>query len=189
MTLNFENVDLSIKSFYDLLPYGDYFSQVVHYESIDYEEKEVIKKYLIDNDLIKNYTDKNDGRYILTSHGENVIKNYGGIEKYNEHLKKQQEEKLRLEKKANDKLHNDAKLSKWQVKTFWPLFGVGLIGFMLSIYNFIDNRETAKDKELQQQTNQQMELELSKLRTLVLDQKKVDSLHNSKTDVDSLSRN
>lgn len=133
MTLNFENVDLSIKSFYDALPYGDYFSQVVHYESIDYEEKEIIKKYLIDNDLIKNYTDKNDGRYILTSHGENVYKNYGGIEKYSEYQQEKQKEKLRLEKVTNDKLHDDAKLSKWQVKAFPYVFTIGLIGGLYSI--------------------------------------------------------
>lgn len=186
MTLNFKNVDLLIECFYKLLPYGDYFSNTAYSINIDENEQDVIKKYLIDNSIITNYTYKNDGRYILTQHGQNIFEVYGGIEKYNEHIKKQQEEKLSLEEKVNDKLHNDAKLSKWQVKTFWPVFIFGIFSFILGLYNFITQIEDSrKTKELQIELKNTQE-EVSRLRTLVLSPKTVDSLHNAKTQIDVL---
>jgi predicted transcriptional regulator len=186
MTLNFKNVDSSIESFYKLLPYGNYFSEAVYSLKIDYEEQEKIKKYLVDNDIITDYTDDKDGRYIMTPHGQEIFNDYGGIEKYNEHQKEKQEEKLRLEKKANDKLHDDAKLSKWQVKTFWPVFVFGLIGFIFGVFNFVDSRIKTKSIEELQQDNRNIQEEVSRLHTLVLDPKTVDSLHNSKTQIDAL---
>lgn len=186
MTLNFKNVDSSIESFYKILPYGNYFSEATYSLKIDYEEQEMIKRYLIDNEIITDYTIDKDGRYIMTSHGEKVFKDFGGIEKYNEYLKEKQEEKLRLEKKANDKLHDDAKLSKWQVKTFWPVFIFGLIGFIFGVFNFIDSRTKAKTIEELRQDNRNIKTEVSKLRSLVLDHKTVDFSHNSKTKIEAL---
>ena len=98
--------------------------------------------------------------------------------------KEKQEEKLRLEKKASDKLHDDAKLSKWQVKVFWPVFMFGIFSFIFGLYNFITQIEDSrKTKELQIELKNTQE-EVSRLRTLVLSPKTVDSLHNAKTQID-----
>ncbi len=105
-------------------------------------------------------------------------------------------DKQNLEKQRNKeideltlrKLRWDTKLSKWKVKTFWPVFVFGLIGFIFGVYNFIDNQKTVKHIESIELTNQQTESELTKLRTLILDQKNLDSLHNSKNPVDPLNR-
>lgn len=135
---------------------------------------------------------------VITHIRSNVIRNYevffeangltkiflynqGGFTALYEKKEKEQKEILRLETVKNRKLESDAKLSEWQVKTFWWIFIFGLFGLIFGVYNFIDNLKTAKEKELQEQTNQRMESELSKLHTLVLDHETVDSLHNSKT--------
>ena len=79
--------------------------------------------------------------------------------------------------RTESKISNDYTLSEWQVKTFWWIFGFAIIGTVLSIYNFIDSLATSKNIIKQEQRSEEMELELSKLRTLILTQKK-DSLLN-----------
>ncbi len=70
------------------------------------------------------------------------------------------------------KLHNDSKLSEWQVKTFWWIFGFAIIGTGLSVYNFIDSLSTSKNIIKQEERIRKTELELSKLRTSISTQKK-----------------
>lgn len=70
------------------------------------------------------------------------------------------------------KLHNDSKLSEWQVKTFWPVFLFGFIGFGLGCYNFINNLTPLKDITRNEERIQKMEFELSKLHTLISTKKK-----------------
>lgn len=73
------------------------------------------------------------------------------------------------------KLHNESKLSDWQVKTFWWIFGFAFIGFGLGIYNFTNSLMPSKDRIQQERSIRKMESELSKLHSLILTQKK-DSL-------------
>ena len=77
------------------------------------------------------------------------------------------------------KLHNESKLSDWQVKTFWPLFIFGLFGGLYSSYDIIKNLTKEENIQLKQITKEEMESELSKLRTLVLDQNKDNILIHS----------
>jgi hypothetical protein len=90
------------------------------------------------------------------------------------HIKRAKE---RLER---DKLVIDYKLSKWKAKTFWWIFGFALFGGVYSAIDLISNLNK-KDFQKEQITIEQMESELSKLRTLILDKKNIDSLSNSKT--------
>jgi len=184
MKHNYENIDATIKEFHKLLPYGGDFSEVIYELKLDYDERESIEKFLKDNDIIEYWGEY--GKSIITSHGEKVFEIYGGIEKFIEHQELEKKEEIRLEKIKNQKLEFDAKLSKWQVKTFWPVFVFGLIGFIFGVFNFIDSRIKTKSIEELQQNNLNIQEEVSKLRTLVLDKKTVDSLRNSKTHVDSL---
>ena len=73
------------------------------------------------------------------------------------------------------KLHNESKLSNWQVKTFWWIFGFAIIGTGLSIYNFIGSLTPSTDATPQEDRITKTELELSKLRTLISNHK-IDSL-------------
>ena len=77
------------------------------------------------------------------------------------------------------KLHNESKLSDWQVKTFWPLFIFGLFGGLYSAYDIIKNSAKVENVQSKQRTKEEMESELSKLRTLVLDQNKDNILIHS----------
>lgn len=70
------------------------------------------------------------------------------------------------------KLHNESKLSDWQIKTFWPLFIFGLFGGLYSTYDIIKNLGKEENVQSKQITKEEMESELSKLRTLILTQKK-----------------
>ena len=114
------------------------------------------------------------------------FKEHGGFAKiYQDELNRLEKEEER-ENLSMIKLKWDTKLSKWQVKTFWPVFVFGLIGFIFGVFNFVDNLNKTKSIEELQQDNRNIQEEVSRLHTLVLDPKTVDSLHNSKTQIDSL---
>jgi len=117
----------------------------------------------------------------------NDFKNNGGFKTYFQEELNRFEKKEEIDTLALKKLRWDSKLSKWQVKTFWPVFGFGLIGFIFGVFNFVDNRNKTKSIEELQQDNQNIQEEVSRLHTLVLDKKTFDSLHSSKTQIDSLS--
>lgn len=67
---------------------------------------------------------------------------------------------------------DDAKLSKWQVKYFWYIFSFGLLGGIYSAVEIIKSLTTSENVKEKQVTKEEMELELTKLRTLILTQKK-----------------
>ena len=103
-----------------------------------------------------------------------------------EELNKRKKEE-EIETLSVKKLKSDTKLSKWQVKTFWFVFIFGLFGFIFGIYNFIENLNKKELIEELKQDNQDTQEEVSRLRTLILDQKTVYPLHSSKTQIDSLN--
>lgn len=67
---------------------------------------------------------------------------------------------------------DDAKLSKWQVKYFWYILFFGLLGGIYSTVEIIKSLTTSENVKEKQVTKEELELELSKLRTLILNQKK-----------------
>ena len=82
-----------------------------------------------------------------------------------------------------DKELNDAKLSKWQVKYFWYIFAFGLLGGIYSTVEIIKSLTIKEDVKEKPISKAELESEIAKLRTLILDQKRIDSLRNSKNHV------
>jgi len=73
-------------------------------------------------------------------------------------------------------------LSKLKVKTFWWFFAFSFAGFIYGFYDFITDLKSDKSLDRIELSNQQLESELSKLRTLFLDQKNQDSLFQTNSD-------
>ena len=86
------------------------------------------------------------------------------IEKHNLELKQKESERETIEL---EKSVIDLKLKRWQLKTFWWIFGFAIIGSGLSVYNFINSLSTPKNEEQREQKIEKMELELIKLRGLI----------------------
>lgn len=96
----------------------------------------------------------------------------GGFKKvYDESILEKEHSKILRIKELND-----AKLSKWQVKYFWYIFAFGLLGGIYSTVEIIKSLTTSENVKEKQVTKEEMELELSKLHTLILNQKKDSSL-------------
>jgi hypothetical protein len=98
-------------------------------------------------------------------------------EKVNNELKIKEAEKERIN------IENsiiDLRLKKWQLKTFWWIFGIAVIGFGFSVFNFVNSSSSAKNAEKQEEKIVKMESELEKLRISISNQKKADSLNISK---------
>ncbi len=96
----------------------------------------MILKYLVNGSILETWGEH--GKHILTDIGESIVDDYGGIENFLAHRQEEINDKKRLDKITNEKLISDAKLSKWQVKIFWPMFIIALIGGLYSIYSIVD---------------------------------------------------
>ncbi|WP_298767712.1 hypothetical protein [uncultured Polaribacter sp.] len=92
-------------------------------------------------------------------------------------------QKEKDEKAERFKLHNESILSGWKRKTFWYIFAFGLFGGIYSGIDLFKKITSNKEVPKKQVTKQEMEEELSKLRTLVLTQKKIDSLNHSNSEL------
>ncbi|HCE55610.1 MAG TPA: hypothetical protein DER05_11710 [Lutibacter sp.] len=74
----------------------------------------------------------------------------------------------------------DFRLKKWQIKTFWPIFILAIIGSILSINNFISSLKASKNTDKLEQRIEKMESELEKSQTSISNQKNFDSSHTTK---------
>jgi hypothetical protein len=90
------------------------------------------------------------------------------ISKIKDFIKNERVNKIWL---TENKLLNDYTLSKWQVKTFWIALSFGVFGGLYSGYDFIKSLTNEDTNQEKQVTKEEMELELSKLHTLILNQK------------------
>ena len=134
--MNSDSIDKVINLFYGLLPFGSNFSDAVYNFKFEYKDQHSIKKFLVDKYILE---ELGEGKHILTQIGREIVEIYGGIDKYLSHEKAENEENIRLDKAKHEKIYNDAKLSKWQIKTFWYVFIFGLIGGFYSIYSIINS--------------------------------------------------
>lgn len=133
--MNSINVDIAINRFYSYLPDGNDYFFAVHDLNFETKEQYEIRKFLIDESIIKDWGIY--GKHIISKKGEEIVNVYGGIDKYLEHEQEVRAENIRLDKARHEKIYNDAKLSKWQAKTFWFVFIFGLIGGVYTIYSII----------------------------------------------------
>ncbi len=104
----------------------------------------------------------------LTELGNRVINKGGWIE-----YKRIESEKINRSDKK-DKF--DFKVSKFKYHTFWWFFAFALVGFGLSIYNFIDNNSPSENIEKQEERIEKLESELEKIQTTISNKKNPDSL-------------
>jgi hypothetical protein len=102
---------------------------------------------------------------------------YTKSEKITSELKKKEEEKESIDLQ---KSIIDLRLKKWQLKTFWWIFGFAIIASLLSVYNFTNSLSPSKNVKQQEKRIEEMESELEKLKFPVLNRTTLDSLQISK---------
>lgn len=140
-----------------------------------------IDMYFNRDTFLKNISNLENNGLIIEDDERNLI--YSITEKGEKYLRQITKELEYNSEKERIKFETskiDLRLKKWQVKTFWWIFGFAFIGFGFSAYNFINNLSYSKNIEWQEIKIEQMELELGKLKTSILNQKTKDSLSNSK---------
>ncbi|MFT6842723.1 MAG: hypothetical protein ACJASR_001494 [Psychroserpens sp.] len=110
---------------------------------------------------------------ILTELGRNTLKK----------LEIEFEQELKDGIAERKKLHNESVMSGWKRKTFWYIFALGLFGGIYSGIDLFKKITNSKEVQEEQLTRKEMELELYKLRDLILSQKIQDSLVKSNPEV------
>lgn len=134
--INYNDVDRVIEWFYNALPHGSNFSDATYdIFKDDFDSMRTVEQLLFNQHFLLAWGES--GKVQLSDYGQEMWKRFGSYEKYRKQQKKEKDEKLRNEKIQSDKLLNDAKLSKWQAKTFWPLFVIALVGGICGILSLI----------------------------------------------------
>lgn len=138
-------------------------------EQIDYfnDLEDALKEFGISKGYFENKG--NNGWLKLTDKGIRLKDSKKG---YLETVSRQEQD----ENANRKKLHNETRLSELKLKTFWFIFIFGLFG---GIYSGISlKKDLTKSEEPKEDfvTKKQMELELSKMRTLFLNHKNNDVL-------------
>lgn len=81
----------------------------------------------------------------------------------------------------------ESKLLKWQAKTFWWIFIFACIGGLYGIYDLTTDAFKNKKSNLESVTKSQLETELNKLRVLISNSQKIDSIENTKFNIDTMN--
>lgn len=98
----------------------------------DVDEAQRIAEIMEEHNLIR----LNKMLCTLTTFGIEVCNNGGWLVHLNQSKIKEQE-RLDFEKIELEKLKYDAKLAKWQIRVFWPVFIFGLIGGVSGIISLL----------------------------------------------------
>lgn len=133
--MNYENVDKVLNLFSSFWPNGSNFYDATYEFEFGENEQDSILMFLTEYELLIPWVDH--GKYIISFKGNEVINEYGTINNYLNYLGKQKAEEAKKQQAINTKIMNDAKLSTWQVKTYWPVFIFAIIGFIMSIKTII----------------------------------------------------
>lgn len=145
----------------------DAFFQLVKHK-LNWKEYLTILSELDNKDFFKS-----GERYVLSEYGENTLQKWKDF-----FIQKEKDENA-----VRFKLHNESIMSGWKRKTFWYIFILGLFGGIYSGYDLFSKITSSKKVPAEQLTKQEMEDELSKLRTLILIQKNGDSLVNPNSEL------
>lgn len=146
-------------------------------ERLSDKEQEKILAILVGENWIERY--QHTRMYILQKCALTILdkhKSYSNYHWYDEGLKNKKEQKDKFE------FH----VSKWKYYTFWCLFGLAIFGGGYSTYDFIERLSKPKSIQQGQIPKSETESVVSKSHILTLDQKNLDSVHNSKIHADSL---
>jgi len=171
----------------DLPPLRDYkiLVNASEFKRTDYAYYfDILNKY----EIVKIYTDLNSFRIEPIPIKADNFYNQGGFKAIFDERQRVINRNKELDELSFKKLKWDSKLSKWQVKTFWWIFAFACFGGLYSTYDILTDKLRNKKTDQQIITKSQMDSELTKLRALISDQKKVDSIDFTKINKDTLNK-
>lgn len=135
--------------YYSIHPNIEHISDVYRKKNIKYDND--VKRVF---EFLKreNYIEPEGGLHFkLGDPAVDIIEIHGSLQQYYNALKEEEKEAAILQEISKQKLIYDTKISKWQTKTFWPVFIFGLIGGCLGIASFIMQVMPKKDTKPKQE--------------------------------------
>lgn len=117
------------------IPFGDYIYDQFgdSNDNVNRNECDKLVDIMCHNNLMYQTA---DNIYTITPEGIQIAESGGWLK----HQANQSEEKYRLERIQNkevEKLYWESKLVKWQVKVFWPLFFLAILGFITGVFSLV----------------------------------------------------
>jgi hypothetical protein len=134
--MNYKKIDKTIELFYGFFPYGSNFSDATYGLFKDNQaEMYETKNFLLEEGILEIWGDA--GKLIISKRGKDIWEKFASTEKYLEDNNKKNAEQERFRYLEKQKLIHDSKISKWQAKTFWWVFFIGLIGGICGIISLV----------------------------------------------------
>ncbi len=109
----------------------------------------------------------------------NRVNTTGEITKLGKNRLNEFKSEYKNERNEIKKSEIDLKLRTWQLKTFWWIFGIAFVGFVLSTYNFTKDLIPSRNINVLEEQIDKMEAEISGLQSLILNKKSIDSLNST----------
>lgn len=115
----------------------------------EFSDQSKMLHYLTEQSILEPWKNNRDN-YILTKNGRDIVETYENYAQYLENEKSLKEEAVKINAARNETILNNAKLSRFQVKSFWYILIFAAIGGVystLSITNLIFGESTEKKIE------------------------------------------
>lgn len=136
MTID-EKIDLVLSDFYKSrtisVPDYIYFKFGDSNDLANRKECDLLIEMMCVNNLISSLNDYN---YTIQVQGVNIYEQ-GGWSNYKTHLRSENVKNEEIKAKEIEKLFWEARLIKWQVKSFWPLFITAILGALMGAISLI----------------------------------------------------
>jgi len=137
MDIDPNDIDKVLKIFHFHYHLGKHYYDTVSKVIPDRSTQTKILHHLTEQSILEPWRNIKDN-YILTKNGRDIIETYENYAQYLENEKSSKEESERISAARNETILNNAKLSRFQVKSFWYFFYativLGVISASATIY-------------------------------------------------------
>ena len=149
MDLDPNDIDKVLKLFHFHYHLGRQYYDAVGKVITDRSMQTKILHHLTEQSILEPWRNIKDN-YIITKNGRDIVETYENYAQYLENEKSLKEEAVKINAARNETILNNAKLSRFQVKSFWYILIFAAIGGVystLSITNLIFGESTEKKIE------------------------------------------
>lgn len=149
MDIDLNDIDKVLKLFHYHNHLGKPFRETVSKIIPEFSDQSKMIHYLTEQSILEPWKNIKDN-FILTKNGREIVEMYENYAKYLENEKSSKEEAKKISDARNETILNNAKLSRFQVKTFWYFFWIsvvcGIFSLLFTLYQ-ISKEPTEKQLE------------------------------------------
>jgi hypothetical protein len=136
MDIDTNDIDKVLKLFHFHYHLGKHYYDTVGKVIPDRSTQTKILHYLTEQSILEPWGNARDN-FILTKNGREIFEMYENHAQYLENEKSSKEEAIKINNARNETILNNAKLSRFQVKSFWYFFYATIVFGLITALSII----------------------------------------------------